>query len=296
MNIGSESARIAAVFASETGIVVEDHEVIAYCDDDYARHFGYRSSRELVGKHISQVIAREDQPRLLGFGVMRATDGAAPERYSFRGVRRGGDAFEVGVRVRAVSFEGRCLIASRLDTKGAAITPESLARAYEEHAPTVYGFLLRMLRNEAEAQDVLQETFLQAWRQASRFEDRRGTVAGWLLVIARTRALDRIRASKTRSKYEVEAVRVILRGEERCHSRFDADKAKLALGRLPSEQREAIELAYFGDLSQSEIAATLGVPLGTVKTRIMLGMRKLRDLMNRADALLAFPGSSGVPD
>lgn len=285
----TNESRVPAVFASERGIVVEDREVIAYCDDDYAQHFGYQSSRELLGRHISDVIAREDQPRVLGFGVTRATDGLAPERYCFRGVRRDGDAFDVEVQVRSVPFEDRLLIASKIEPRTASLSPDVLTEAYEEHSPTVYGYLLRMLRNEAEAQDVLQETFLQAWKQAARFEGARGTIAGWLLMMARSRALDRLRAAKTRSKYEVEAVRVPV-AEEWRHSSFDAEKAKKALGRLPAEQRDAIELAYFGDLSQSEIASALGVPLGTVKTRIMLGMRKLRNLTNRAEA----PVTSGT--
>lgn len=158
-------------------------------------------------------------------------------------------------------------------------------KLYDLHSSSVYGLLLRICGDPTEASDLLQETFMQAWRNASRYDAGRGSEIAWLLTIARSRAIDRIRARRTRSTREEEAAREISATRTSVESAGTGEAAELreardliagALAELPGEQREVIELAYFEGKSHSEIAEQLGQPLGSVKTRIQLGMKKLR--------------------
>ena len=157
---------------------------------------------------------------------------------------------------------------------------------YDRYASTVYALLLRILANADDAQEVLQETFVKAWTSAKMFDSVRGSEIAWLVSIARSRGIDRLRSRKIRDTREDEAGR-----EVSIHSAFvehstGADRAirseeqkavRSALADLPEAQRVALELAYFEGLSQSEIAARLAEPLGTIKTRMQLGMKKLRE-------------------
>jgi len=264
------------------GVLVEEGELIRYVDDRYAKAFGYSSPSSLIGKHISLVIASEDQPRLLDFGRKRAHGDAAPRSYEFRGRRSDGIDIGVDVTVQSVAFDGKVFITSQLDSEPRTFStsvPLNLELVYEKYSPTIYAFLLRMLRNESDAGDALQETFIQAWKQLDRFQAGRGTICGWLLTIARTRALDRLRAARTRGRYEAAAGVSLHEHESMSLLALDAGRAKTALTRIPPQQRQVLELAYFEDLSHSEIALKLALPLGTVKTRISLGMRKLRELV-----------------
>lgn len=262
------------------GVMIEEGGLIRYVDDRYAQAFGYRSPSSLIGKHISIVIASEDQGRLLSFGKKRVQGDAAPRCYEFKGKRSDGVDIGVDVTVQTLTHEGRVFIASQLASEPFELTPPpDLELIYQQYSPTIYAFLLRMLRSEADACDALQETFLQAWKQLDRFHPSRATVCGWLLMIARTRALDRIRAARTRGRYESAAGTSLSEQETFSILSLDAARAKKALGTIPPDQRQVLELAYFEDLSHSEIAARLAIPLGTVKTRISLGMRKLRELV-----------------
>jgi RNA polymerase sigma-70 factor, ECF subfamily len=160
------------------------------------------------------------------------------------------------------------------------------ARLYDRHARPLYSLVLRILGNETEAEDVLQEVFAQAFRQASRYDVRRGVVTAWLLTIARSRAIDRLRARRTRVEARTGDVQTL---DEMPDAQPDAASAMLdeeqsrlvrqALGTLPLLQRMAIELAYYEGLSHAEIAERLEQPLGTIKTRIRLGLLKLRDVL-----------------
>jgi RNA polymerase sigma-70 factor (ECF subfamily) len=159
------------------------------------------------------------------------------------------------------------------------------ARLYDRHARPLYSLILRILGNETEAEDVLQEVFAQAFRQASRYDARRGAVAAWLLTIARSRAIDHLRARRTRVEARTGEQTL---GEmpdaqpDAASTMLDEERSRLvrqALGELPMLQRMAIELAYYEGLSHSEIAERLEQPLGTVKTRIRLGLLKLRDVL-----------------
>ncbi|HVS03334.1 MAG TPA: sigma-70 family RNA polymerase sigma factor [Thermoanaerobaculia bacterium] len=160
----------------------------------------------------------------------------------------------------------------------------ALAKLYDRHAAAVLGLLLRMLRNRGEAEEVLQEAWLQAWRQAAGFRAERSTARGWVAMIARSRALDRLRSVRAARRREDDAVREgWLGGEESqpmAHRELEERERRSlvdgALAALPAEQRQCLELAFFDGLSHSQIAERLGAPLGTVKSRILMGMGKLR--------------------
>lgn len=160
---------------------------------------------------------------------------------------------------------------------------------YDRYAPTVYALLLRILANADDAQEVLQETFVKAWTSANMFDSVRGSEIAWLISIARSRGIDRLRSRKIRNTREDEAGREVSIRSSFADTNTGADRAiqseeraavRSALAELPEAQRVALELAYFEGLSQSEIAARLNEPLGTIKTRMQLGMKKLRERLH----------------
>ena len=151
----------------------------------------------------------------------------------------------------------------------------ALAEFYDRHAGLVMALAFRILREKADAEDVVQEVFLQAWRQAARFDPARGTPEAWLCTIARSRALDRLRRRVSRREDPHEAApspSSAPKAEERLSVRE-------ALAELPDGQRVALELAYYEGLTQTEIALRLGEPLGTVKTRMRAGLMRLRTVL-----------------
>ena len=156
---------------------------------------------------------------------------------------------------------------------------------YDRHASTVYGLLLRILGNPDDAQEVLQETFVKAWTSAKMFDAVRGSEIAWLISIARSRGIDRLRSRRTRVEREDEAGRepIIERDsvEDEIVQAEECTAVRGALAELPPPQRLALELAYYEGLSQSEIAAKLNQPLGTVKTRMQLGMKKMRERLQQ---------------
>jgi len=166
---------------------------------------------------------------------------------------------------------------------------DGLAGLYDLFATRVYSLALRILRDSRDAEEVVQDVFAQAWRTARTYDRGRGTVGAWLLVMARTRSLDRLRRrqASTRSAVETDPE------TEQLHdsgpppdvvviSEQEAVALRRALDNLPGDQRSAIELAYFEGLTHSEVAARLAQPLGTVKTRIRLGLVKLREVFPRS--------------
>jgi len=161
----------------------------------------------------------------------------------------------------------------------------AVADLYDRHARAVYSLALRMLDDAAEAEDVVQDVFTQAWRQAGLYDSARAPVIGWLLVIARARTLDRLRARRSRVALvgagpDVATVVDLSPGQDaQAIGREQGSKVRAALAALSAAQREAIELAYYKGLSQSDIAERLEQPLGTVKTRIRSGLLKLRELL-----------------
>jgi RNA polymerase sigma-70 factor (ECF subfamily) len=160
-------------------------------------------------------------------------------------------------------------------------------RLYDELSGRVYGFLLRLLRNRPDADDVLQETFLQVWNQAGRFDPERANVDGWVLMIARSRAADRLRKRAAAPTADLTADPVATADPSEPLARADdATRVSNALGQLPHEQRELIRMAFFDGLTHEQIARAMNIPLGTVKTRIRLGLIRLRDRFadSRAEA------------
>ena len=162
---------------------------------------------------------------------------------------------------------------------------EALSRLFELHSPVVLGLLVRMLGARAEAEEVLQEVFLQVWMQADRYEESRSSPRGWILMLARSRALDRLRrrSSQQRREEEVaseEGVAVRPVGTARLEAAERRSRIGQALGLLSPEQRHCIELAFFEGLTHTQIADRLKAPLGTVKSRILLGMNKLRQALS----------------
>jgi RNA polymerase sigma-70 factor (ECF subfamily) len=166
----------------------------------------------------------------------------------------------------------------------------AIGQLYDRYGAVLYAVAYRIVGQRADAEEVVLDAFAQAWREAPRFEAGRGSVAGWLTMIARSRALDLVRARTRRDRMTASAA-AERPNTSPAMSEFRPDPAKAldhderrrqvtqALQTLSPPQRQAIELAYFEGLSQSEIAERLQEPLGTVKTRVRLGMQKLRECL-----------------
>lgn len=156
---------------------------------------------------------------------------------------------------------------------------------YDRLAPRLYGFALRMLKNAGTAEDVVQEVFLTLWQKAGDFQRHRGEVMAWLMTLCRNRCIDRMRGEARRpvlqslsNQPEIQGSFAGRDGSPLEHALHGEEQRRIiaALQKLPAEQRELIEKAYFDGMTQSEIARQMGIALGTVKTRIRLGMQKLR--------------------
>jgi RNA polymerase sigma-70 factor (ECF subfamily) len=164
---------------------------------------------------------------------------------------------------------------------------DAFGRFYDRYAPLVYPLVLRIVRDRADAADVLQEVFWEAWQGATTYDPARGTPEAWMITRARTRAIDRVRAVRRRGETfappldEGLATAPADAGGDAATRAVDRGIVGAALAQLPLAQREAIELAYYAGLTQTEIAARLQQPLGTIKTRIRLGLERLRDVMRR---------------
>jgi RNA polymerase sigma-70 factor (ECF subfamily) len=162
---------------------------------------------------------------------------------------------------------------------------DAVAELYDRHARPIYSLALRILGDATEAEDIVQEVFSQAWKQAARYSASRGAVAAWLMTLGRSRAIDRLRAKRARPgdvSTERVAGHLVDAGppaDSLVLSSEQVARVRAALDELPLLQRAAIELAYYEGLTHAEIADRLEQPLGTVKTRIRLAMVKLRDVL-----------------
>ncbi len=160
---------------------------------------------------------------------------------------------------------------------------EAFDSLYHRFARPVYGFALRRLRDRGQAEDVAQETFASIWRSASSYRRDRGPGAAWLYAVARNAVVDRIRVN-ARAVRNVQPDAVAEAGpEEHAQTDWIAWRVHRAFTELPDTERTVLELAYWGGLSQSEVADFLGIPLGTVKTRTRSGLARMADLLDGED-------------
>lgn len=152
----------------------------------------------------------------------------------------------------------------------------AMAQLYDRYSPVVYSVALRVLADTGAAEDVLQEVFLQLWRNPAAFDSNRGSLGAWLAVIARNRAIDALRKRKPETDADEVIVAVNLDIESETERRRVLERVRGVVNALPAEQRSAVEMAFFEGLTHSEIAAKTGQPLGTIKTRIRNGLLSLR--------------------
>ncbi len=174
----------------------------------------------------------------------------------------------------------------------------ALEGLYDRYRAMAYAIALRITADPTLAEDVLQDAFLGVWRHADRYVEGRGSVKTWLLSIVHHRAIDAVRRRKAVTELpdpELLAPRQLVVADvwPEVAGRLDAVEVRVAIGVLSAVQREAIELAYWGGLSQSEIAERTGVPLGTVKSRMRLGLQALRVALTTGSAAASTTGSDG---
>ena len=173
----------------------------------------------------------------------------------------------------------------RLITEIARGDRDAFARFYDLHAALVHTFALRLLRERGEAEEVVQDVFVQVWRQAESYSTERGTPQAWLITMTRSRGIDKLRSRRRRDEMVRPAESADRLSEpvvpESASGPAEA-RATIggALSDLPATQRSVLELAYFDGLTQSEIATRLGEPLGTVKTRMRSGLERLRGVLS----------------
>jgi RNA polymerase sigma-70 factor (ECF subfamily) len=163
---------------------------------------------------------------------------------------------------------------------------DALAELYDETSPMINGLLLRMLERPEDAEEVLLDVYMKAWKYASSYSEERGSVQAWLVTMARNAAIDRIRQRRAQPKvlaFEAEIAAEPASGsatpEEQVSEGERGRLVRRVLKQLPPEQREAVVLAFFGGLTHAELAERLGEPLGTVKSRIRMGLTRMRGLL-----------------
>jgi RNA polymerase sigma factor (sigma-70 family) len=159
----------------------------------------------------------------------------------------------------------------------------ALAELYDRFGRVAYGLALRVLRDEKLAEDAVQEGFLAAWRNADRFIPERGRAGTWLLTLVHRRAVDLVRREDRRRaeplREGAEPTAPAESAEDDAWLRMERERVQSALRKLPDQQREALELAYYGGFTQSELAERLGEPVGTIKSRMFTGLARLRELL-----------------
>ncbi|MBM9459840.1 ECF RNA polymerase sigma factor SigK [Nocardioides sp. zg-536] len=158
----------------------------------------------------------------------------------------------------------------------------AFATVYDATAARVHGLVLRVVRDRAQAEEVTQEVYLEVWRQASRYDAARGSALSWLMTIAHRKAVDRVRAAEAATRrdenyHHSHQVPAHDATAEAAHASLEARRVRTALTQLTDVQREAIQLAYFGGYTHTEVATLLDLPVGTAKTRIRDGLIRLRD-------------------
>ena len=171
----------------------------------------------------------------------------------------------------------------------------ALAELYDRFGRPAYGLALRVLRDETLAEDAVQDAFLSVWRTAARFVPERGKASTWILTLVHRRAVDLVRREERRrtDALEPEAEgKAVPAVDEEAWLRLQRERVQTALRQLPDQQREAIELAYYGGFTQSELAERLGQPLGTIKSRMFLGLGRLRELLGEPGLEMSWTSTS----
>jgi len=191
----------------------------------------------------------------------------------------------------AAATDSREAIDTRLLQQVARGDREAFAQLYDRFSGPLYGTALRIVREPAEAQDIVHDAFITVWEKASSFDASRGTPFSWAVTLVRNRAIDRVRMRRRRAELLAESAASdlgldespsALSGAEAATSGDEARAVRAAVASLPPEQQRALELAFFGGLTQEEIARKLREPLGTIKARIRRGLIKLRDSVARS--------------
>jgi RNA polymerase sigma-70 factor (ECF subfamily) len=161
----------------------------------------------------------------------------------------------------------------------------ALAELYDRYGRPAYGLALRVLRDEALAEDAVQDAFLTLWHTAPRFVPEKGKASTWILTLVHRRAVDVVRREQRRRTDSLDHAPEPGAGavDEEAWLRLQREQVQAALRRLPDQQREALELAYYGGFTQSELADRLGQPLGTIKSRMFNGLVRLRELLGDTD-------------
>ncbi len=197
-----------------------------------------------------------------------------PDGVPSEGTPSGGLQSKDGTAARLASLMQR---ASRGDE-------QAFAELYDATSVRAYGLAVRVVRNPAQAEEVVQEAYLDAWRTCSRFDPVRGSAVGWLLTIVHRKSVDRVRSAEAATNRDATYHRESQPVEhdstvEAAHASLDAQRVRGAVATLTAVQREAVELAFFGGYTHTEVATMLDVPVGTAKTRIRDGLIRLRDAM-----------------
>jgi RNA polymerase sigma-70 factor (ECF subfamily) len=162
----------------------------------------------------------------------------------------------------------------------------ALAELYDRYGRPAYGLALRVLRDEALAEDAVQEAFLTIWRGAGKYLPERAKASTWIMTLVHRRAVDLVRREERRRAEPLPEVEADTGGPSAADTawlRLERERVQAALRQLPDQQREAIELAYYGGFTQSELAERLGEPLGTIKSRMFAGLARLRELLGAVD-------------
>jgi RNA polymerase sigma-70 factor (ECF subfamily) len=204
-------------------------------------------------------------------------------------------SFAIGATGRRRRPESRADVAQLSDEAlidGVARSDEeALGELYDRYGRAAYGLALRVLRDPSLAEDAVQEAFLHVWRSAARFQPERGKAGTWVLTFVHRRAVDLVRREERRRGEPAGSAppATVPGADEDADRRSKREIVQDALSRLPAEQREAIELAYYGGYTQSELAERLGEPLGTIKSRMFTGLQSLRGLLREAGFEAAGP-------
>lgn len=182
------------------------------------------------------------------------------------------------------SPEGAGTALAALLQRSARGDERAFAELYDHTARRVHGLVLRVVRDPAQAEEVTQEVYLQAWRTSARYDEAKGSAMSWLMTLAHRRAVDRVRAAEAASRQDTtyhQRTQVVPHDTtaEAAETSIEARRVRTALTELTTVQREALELAYFGGYTHTEVATMLDLPVGTAKTRIRDGLIRLRDAM-----------------